>query len=226
MITFQNVTKYFPVEKNKKVKEKYHTIFENLNIEFKTGEKYAIMGRNGAGKSSLINMIAGTLSPTKGKVIHTVRVSWPVGYAGSFHGSLTAAQNINFITRIYGMSQEERRNALEFCREFADIGKHFYMPVKTYSSGMKARVSFAASMACDFNCYLLDEVTATGDAFFVKKARDFLRKKLENKSFIFVSHNVNDIKDICTKFGVIHNKQITFFNNFGEANEFYKKSNS
>ncbi|MDA0617274.1 MAG: ABC transporter ATP-binding protein [Proteobacteria bacterium] len=226
MIEFQNVSKYFPVEKNKNVSDGYYVLFENLNVHFKSGEKYAIMGRNGAGKSSLINMIAGTLSPTKGMVVSNVRVSWPVGYTGSFHGSLTAAQNINFITRIYGMNRQQRHDALEFCKEFADIGKHFYMPIKTYSSGMKARVSFAASMACDFDCYLLDEVTATGDIFFVKKAKAFLRKKLEKKDFIFVSHNINDIKDICTSFGVIHNKQITFFNNFQEANAFYKQSNS
>ncbi len=225
MIEFQNVSKYFPIEKNTNIKKRYYTLFENLNITFKQGMKYAIMGRNGAGKSSLINMIAGTLLPTKGRVIRNVRVSWPIGYAGSFHGSLTAAQNINFVTRIYGMNKEERKQALEFCKEFADIGEHFSMPVKTYSSGMKARVSFAVSMACDFDCYLLDEVTATGDAFFVQKAQDFLHKKLEKKDFIFVSHNINDIKNLCNSFGVIHNKQITFFNNFQDANEFYQAVN-
>jgi capsular polysaccharide transport system ATP-binding protein len=220
MIEFQNVTKHFAVDG-----KKHYTLFENLNIDFQKGVKYAIMGRNGAGKSSLINMIAGTLSPTKGKVIRNIRVSWPIGYAGSFHGSLTAAQNISFVTRIYGMDENQRHAAMEFCREFADIGEHFDMPVKTYSSGMKARVSFAVSMACDFDCYLLDEVTATGDVFFVKKAREFLYKKLENKDFIFVSHNLDDIKNLCNCFGVIHNKQIQFFENFKTANEFYKAVN-
>jgi capsular polysaccharide transport system ATP-binding protein len=225
MIEFQNVSKCFPIEKNSNIKERYYTLFENLNINFKKGTKYAIMGRNGTGKSSLINMIAGTLLPTNGRVVRNVRVSWPIGYAGSFHGSLTANQNINFVTRIYGMNKEERKQALEFCKEFADIGEHFHMPIKTYSSGMKARVSFAVSMACNFDCYLLDEVTATGDTFFVQKARDFLHKKLEKKDFIFVSHNINDIKNLCNSFGVIYNKQITFFNNFQDANEFYQAVN-
>lgn len=222
MIEFVNVTKHFPIEKNKNIMERYYILFENLNIKLYSGKKYAIMGRNGAGKSSLINMIAGTLSPTEGRIERNVSVSWPVGYAGSFHGSLTASQNINFITRVYGMNEEKRKEALEFCKEFADIGKHFYMPVKTYSSGMKARVSFAVSMACDFDCYLLDETTATGDVFFVEKAQRYLKEKLINKDFIFVSHNIGDIKNLCTDFGVIHNKKIIFFENFEKAHEFYK----
>lgn len=224
MIEFQNVTKYFPVE-SKKIRRSYYLLFKDLNIHFESGKRYAIMGRNGTGKSSLINMMAGILRPTSGKITKNVRVSWPVGYAGAFHGSLTALENINFVTKIYGMNEQQRISAIEFCKEFADIGEHFYMPVSTYSSGMKARVSFAVSMACDFDCYLLDEVTATGDSFFSNKAKTFLKDKLTKKDFIFVSHKIGEVRDLCDMFGVIHNKQIEFFDNFKEAKSFYERVN-
>lgn len=235
-----NLSKYYPPVVNKTISyrevmrrltrtrlDNAYCIFQNLNCIFEKGKSYAILGRNGAGKSTLINLIAGIERYTSGKIVtHNVSVSWPVGNSGSFQSSLTARENINFITRIYQMTHEERLLVLDFCRSFADIGEYFDMPISSYSSGMKARVSFAISMACDFDRYILDEVTATGDRFFVQKAKDAIMKKLEMKDFIIVSHNIGDIRDLCDIFGVIVNRNIVFFDNFNEAWKLYQSSNS
>ncbi len=142
------------------------TVARDLSFVFPTGESVGLLGRNGAGKSSLLRMIAGTMSPDSGEVIATGSVSWPVGFAGSFHPDLTGAQNTKFVARIYGVDTDEM---VEFVRDFAGLDQHFHLPVRTYSSGMRSRLAFGVSMAIHFDTYLIDEVTSVGDAAFGEK---------------------------------------------------------
>lgn len=201
-------------------------VFNSLNLHIKLGQNFALMGRNGSGKTSLINMISGIDMPNKGKIITTGSVSWKVGFAGSFQGSLSARENISFVCKIYGLKGKEVYDVCEFCRDFSEIDEYFEMPMKTYSAGMKARVSFGLSMAFDFNLYLLDEVTATGDQFFVKKAKQALLDKMAKSNFIMVSHSIGEIRELCNLFGVIYQKEIVLFDNFSEASKMYNKFGS
>ena len=158
MIHLENLTKYFRTRKG------YQTIVENLTATFPTGKSVALLGRNGAGKSTLLKLIAGTIRPTAGRVMSTGSVSYPVGFAGSFHNDLTGAQNTRFVARLYGYDTDR---LLEFVEDFAELGEHFHMPMRTYSSGMRARLSFGVSMGIPFDTYLVDEVTAVETARFV-----------------------------------------------------------
>lgn len=215
-----NVSKSFSLQNGSKF-----NILENINYTFESKGKYAILGKNGSGKSTLINMICGIQKPNSGgKIIKTVKTSWPVGFGGNFQGSLTGKENIEFVCNIFGKTDIEKKRILEYCRDWSEMGKYFHEPVKNYSSGMKARLGFAASMAFDFDFYLIDEVTATGDMFFVEKAKKELAKKLKEKGFIMVSHALNEIRDICTHFAVLQNKQLVFYESFQDALAVYKKN--
>lgn len=220
MIKLVNLSKSFILHNNQRFK-----ILDEINYTFESKGKYAILGRNGSGKSTLISMICGIQKPDKGgKIIKTVQTSWPIGFGGNFQGSLTGKENVEFVCKIFGKTHEETAKALEYCRDWSEIGQYFYEPVKNYSSGMKARLNFATSMAFDFDFYLIDEVTATGDMFFVEKAKKELFIKLKDKGFIMVSHAFGEIRDICTHFAVLQNKKLIFYENFKEAFAVYKDS--
>jgi capsular polysaccharide transport system ATP-binding protein len=165
MIEFQNISKGFWV------RGVYQPVIRNLNLTLPSGKSLALLGRNGAGKSTLLNIVAGTMRPDTGQVVSDGSISFTVGYSGSFHGDMTGAQNTRFVARIYGVDTDE---LTDFVQDFAEIGKHFYMPVRTYSSGMKSRLAFGVSMGIKFDTYLIDEATATGDARFKKKSKEFL----------------------------------------------------
>ncbi len=157
-------------------------VARGLNATFATGRSVALLGRNGAGKSSLLRMIAGTMAADHGEVICTGTVSWPVGFAGSFHPDLTGAQNVSFIARVYGVDTTELR---AFVAEFAELGQHFYQPVRSYSSGMRSRLAFGLSMGIQFDTYLVDEVTAVGDARFRSKSEALFAERMETGRLTF-----------------------------------------
>lgn len=193
MIELRNVTKSYRVNGITK------TIARHINFTFPTGESVALLGRNGAGKSSMLRMIAGTMEPDRGEIISDGSISWPVGFAGSFHGDLTGAQNVKFVARVYGA---DTNTAVAFARDFAEIEQHFDLPVRTYSSGMRARLAFATSMAIPFDTYLIDEVTAVGDAAFRAKSQRILQERLVHSGAIIVSHSLPLLADLC-KSGVV-----------------------
>ena len=146
MIRLENLTKIFTLEGRRKV------VMQDVNVEFPTGQSVALLGRNGAGKSTLLQMIAGTLAPTSGRIVSTGSISWPVGFAGSFHPELSGAQNTRFVARIYGVDTDE---LVEFVQGFAGLGQHFHLPFRTYSSGMRSRLAFDVSMGIPFGTYLV-----------------------------------------------------------------------
>jgi capsular polysaccharide transport system ATP-binding protein len=175
-------------------------VADTLNITFPTGKTTAILGRNGAGKSSLLRMIAGTMAPDSGRVVSDGSISWPVGYAGSFHGELTGAQNARFLARVYGVDTEAM---LDFVEDFAELDKHFHLPVRTYSSGMRARLAFAVSMSVDFDTYLIDEITSVGDAAFKEKSEALFADRMQGRSALMVTHALGMVLRTCQAVAVL-----------------------
>lgn len=190
MIKIENLTKSYRTPAGR------HYVFKNLNIEIPSGKSVAFIGRNGAGKSTLLGMIGGIDRPDSGKIITNKTISWPVGLAGGFQGSLTGRENVKFVARLYA-KQEELKEKIEFVEEFAELGKYFDMPIKTYSSGMRSRLGFGLSMAFKFDYYIVDEVTAVGDARFKEKCAQLFKERHKESSFLMVSHSLNSLKEFC-----------------------------
>ncbi len=190
MIKIENLTKSYRTSTGR------HYVFKDLNIEIPSGKSVAFIGRNGAGKSTLLRMIGGIDRPDSGKIITNKTISWPVGLAGGFQGSLTGRENVKFVARLYA-KQEELKEKIEFVEEFAELGKYFDMPIKTYSSGMRSRLGFGLSMAFKFDYYIVDEVTAVGDARFKEKCAQLFKERHKESSFLMVSHSLNSLKEFC-----------------------------
>lgn len=207
-LRFENLTKSFWVQNERKV------VIDNLNLTLPPGRSLALLGRNGAGKSTLLEIIAGTMRADHGRVVSDGTISWPVGFGGSFHPELTGAQNIRFIARIYGVDTDE---LLAFVEDFAEIGKFFHMPVRTYSSGMRSRLIFGASMGIHFDTYLVDEVTAVGDAIFKRKSRAVFAERMKRSGAILVSHSMAQVRQYCDSGIVLADGQLEFFDDLEEA---------
>jgi capsular polysaccharide transport system ATP-binding protein len=208
MIRFENLTKTFMVQGERR------TVIDNLNVTLPTGKSLALLGRNGAGKSTLLQIVAGTMRPDAGEVICDGTMSWPVGFGGSFHGDLTGAQNTRFIARIYGVDTD---SLLDFVYDFAEIGDYFHMPVRTYSAGMRSRLAFGTSMGIKFDNYLVDEVTAVGDAKFRRKSRAVFRDRVKDASAILVSHNMGEVREFCDAGIVLEDGKLNYYPDLEEA---------
>lgn len=208
MIVFENVSMAFVLEGRRKV------IMENVNMTFPDGRSVGLLGRNGAGKSTLLQMIAGTLEPTAGRIITTGAISWPVGFAGSFHPELTGAQNCRFIGRIYGVDTDE---LLDFVEDFAGIGVHFHLPLRSYSSGMKSRLAFGVSMGVAFDTYLVDEITAVGDAAFRTRSDALFKERMKHSGAVVVSHTMEQIRKLCDAVVVLENGKLHYFDDVDEG---------
>ena len=189
-------------------------VADRISMVFPAGRSVALLGRNGAGKSSLLKMIAGTMKPTRGEIEVSGSVSWPVGFAGSLHGDLTGIQNTRFVARIYGIDSDD---LVSFVDDFAELGAHFRLPVRSYSQGMRARIGFALSMGIGFDTYLIDEVTAVGDAAFRAKCEAALTERLEGRGAVVVSHSLGFLKRVCMAGVVIEAGRATWFDDVGAA---------
>lgn len=211
MLKVVNLTKSYPTPKGR------HYVFRDLNFTFPEGKSIGLMGRNGAGKSTLMQILGGIDAPDQGQVVTDKTISWPVGLASGFQGSLTARDNIRFICRVYGCDPEVTRQKVQFVQDFAEIGKFFDMPMKTYSSGMRGRVGFGMSMAFDFDYYLIDEAMATGDPIFRKKAAAVFSDTVRKANVILVSHNTKDIEMLCHMAVVLDGGQATLYENVKEG---------
>lgn len=182
-----------------------------------------LIGANGAGKSTLLRIIGGVDFPSQGKVERHCSVSWPMGFGGGLQGTLTGRQNARFVCRVHG-HEIDIPDRLAFIQDFAEIGDAFDEPVKTYSSGMKARLQFAMSLAFDFDVYISDEVTATGDAAFRKKAADAFKNLVDRAGLIMVSHGEGTLKQFCTAGIWMHQGKAYWFDEIDDALKAYKET--
>lgn len=194
-------------------------VLEGINLSVAKGERVGILGRNGAGKSTLIRLISGAELPTSGHVIRRMSVSWPLAFGGAFQSSLTGLDNYRFICRIYGADPEEK---LDFLYDFTELDRYLKEPVKTYSSGMRARLAFAISMVIEFDCFLIDEVVAVGDSRFHEKCLHELFEKRSDRALIIVSHDQGYIRAYCERAAVLSNGRMNGFDNVDEAYGFYQ----
>lgn len=193
----------------------------NLNIPAQTS--VGLIGRNGAGKTTLLRLIGGVDQPTHGQVHRHSKVSWPMGFGGGLQGTLTGRQNAKFICRIYGQ-EADMAERLERIQAFAEIGAYFDEPVKTYSSGMKSRLQFALSLAFEFDVYISDEVTSTGDAAFQAKAAQAFKNLVGKSSLIMTSHSTGTLKKFCTAGIWLHEGQAHWFDHIDDAVKAYEES--
>ena len=208
------------------VSKKYHTrngwttVLNDVNLTLKRGQKLGVLGRNGAGKSTLIRLMSGAEPPSSGKIIREMSISWPLAFSGGFQGSLTGIDNLKFICRVYGADYQKVRDYVE---DFAELGKYMYEPLKSYSSGMRARLAFGLSMAIEFDCYLIDEVMAVGDQRFKDKCRFELFEKRKDRAMIFVSHSSSTVKKICDSACVLEQKKLSLIESVDEAFDSYSR---
>jgi len=208
MIRLEGVSKAF------RLRAEWKVILDDVSLTLPSGRALALLGRNGAGKTTLLQMISGTTQPDRGRVATMGAVSWPVGFGGSLHGDLTGAQNTRFIARIYGVETAE---LLDFVEDFAELGGHFHMPIRSYSAGMKSRLGFAMSMGIPFDTYLVDEVTAVGDAAFRRKSKAVFRERIRSASAIMVSHNLAELRDYCDAALLLEAGELRYFPDLNEA---------
>ncbi|SIS59472.1 ABC transporter ATP-binding protein [Phaeovulum vinaykumarii] len=208
MIRLEHLRKVYVIKGHQKV------VADDICATFPTGVSVALLGRNGAGKSSLMRMIAGTMDPTSGRVVTDGAVSWPVGFAGSFHPDLTGAQNARFVARVYGVNSQQLS---DFVEDFAELGPHFHLPFGTYSSGMRSRLAFGVSMGIPFDTYLVDEVTSVGDAQFRRKSDAVFFERMKTSGAVVVSHSMGMIRRLCTMGAVLEDGKLTMFDNVEDA---------
>ncbi|PDT81740.1 ABC transporter ATP-binding protein [Sinorhizobium sp. BJ1] len=208
MIRFEQATKYARTKGIKK------PIIEDASLTLNRGKSVGLLGRNGAGKSTLLRLIAGAIRLDKGRIIRRGKISWPLGFSGSFQGSMTGEQNVRFVARIYGVDTEE---LIAYVEDFAELGLFFKAPVGTYSSGMKARLAFGLSMGVNFDYYLVDEVTAVGDANFKKKCQVVFETKLQDADLIMVSHSTSTIRTYCDCGVVLEKGKLTYYDDVEDA---------
>lgn len=194
------------------------TVLDDVNLTIRPGEKVGILGRNGAGKSTIIRLISGAERPSAGHIRREMSVSWPLAFGGAFQGTLTGLDNLRFICRVYGKSTEDK---IAYVQEFSELGRYLREPVKTYSAGMRARLAFAISMVVEFDCFLIDEIVAVGDSRFHEKCRIELFEKRKDRAMIIVSHDTNYIRAHCDRAAVLLGGKLHAFAEVDEAFTFY-----
>jgi len=214
VIALDGVAKSYPGVAGRKV------LLHHVSTEFPSGHNFGILGANGAGKSTLIRLLAGSEMPDRGTIRRDVRVSFPLGFGGTFHPALSGRENVAFVARVYGASV---RRTTRFVEEFAELGADFEMPVNTYSAGMRARLAFGACLAIDFDVYLIDEVTETGDERFRRKCAAAFRERLRRSDIILATHNHHTIRQYCDRAAVLAGGRLQVFDDVVGAFACYRR---
>jgi capsular polysaccharide transport system ATP-binding protein len=208
MITLDRVSKVYRTRSGRR------TVLDNVSVTFESGQNFGVLGVNGAGKSTLIRLIAGSEIPDFGVVRRYARVSFPLGFGGTFHGALSGRENVAFVARIYGAGM---RGVLHYVEEFSELGEYLHMPVNTYSAGMRARLAFATCLALDFDLYLIDEVTEVGDQRFRQKCAEAFRERMQRSDIILVTHNIHTLRQYCDRGAILANGELTLFDDIETA---------
>ena len=208
MIQLDKVVKRYPTRQGQRV------VLRDIDLRVEQGQHIGILGRNGSGKSTLIRMISGAELPSSGSIRRGISVSWPLAYGGAFQGYLTGLDNMRFVCRIYGVDHED---VVAFVEDFTELGAYLREPVMHYSSGMRARLAFALSMAIEFDCFLIDEVIAVGDSRFHEKCNIELFEKRRDRAMILVSHDPAMIRAHCDSAAVLEAGELRLFDTVDEA---------
>ncbi|VWX53247.1 ABC transporter ATP-binding protein [Novosphingobium sp. 9U] len=215
MISVDHVYKVYPTRQGDRV------VLDDISFSLERGEKLGILGRNGAGKSTLIRLVSGAEQPTSGEITRTMSVSWPLAFGGAFQNALTGLDNVRFISRIY--NQDYRQN-IDFVSDFTELGIYLREPLRSYSQGMRARLAFAISMIIEFDCYLIDEISAVGDAKFHQKCAVELFHKRGDRAMLIISHDTEYVRHHCGKFAVLNEGQLVFYPDFDQAIEAHNRN--
>jgi capsular polysaccharide transport system ATP-binding protein len=213
VIRLEKVSKTYPTRRGPRL------VLDGVDLQVGKGEKVGILGRNGSGKSTLIRLISGAELPTSGRVRRGFSVSWPLAFAGAFQSYLTGRDNVRFVCRVYGVDYQR---VFPFIEDFTELGLYMREPVMHYSTGMRARLAFAISMAIEFDCFLIDEVIAVGDGRFHEKCRVELFEKRSDRALVMVSHNAEAIRGHCVRASVLDNGSMRSFERVDEALAFYE----
>ena len=217
MIELRNITKTYPV------KDGLRYILRDVSLVIPDHANVAVLGPNGAGKSTFLRLIGGTEPADTGTIISNCRISWPFGLTSGFQGSLTGRQNVLFVCRINGLSPDQTREVIRQVTNFAEIGEYFDMPVNTYSSGMRGRLSFGLSVCFHFDVYLIDELTSVGDAIFREKAKAAFEKIRKRAALLYVSHSLPSLRESCQSALFLRDGQADYFPDIDEGIEAYKE---
>jgi capsular polysaccharide transport system ATP-binding protein len=217
MIVVDSVTKIYKLRRFEK------RVFEDLSLVVPRGTSLGICGANGAGKSTLMRLMAGVEAPTRGSIRRSFTCSWPIGYTSCFQASLTGADNARFIARIYNQPIE---NLLGYVEDFAELGAYFHQPLYSYSAGMIARLAFGISLAINFDCYLIDEVTSAGDQRFRVRCEEALHRKRTDATLVMISHDPTTLKEYCSAGAVLNNGRISLYDTIDEAIEVHSENQS
>jgi capsular polysaccharide transport system ATP-binding protein len=214
VIALDGVAKAYPTAGGRKI------VLDDATVEFASGHNFGILGANGAGKSTLIRLLAGSEMPDRGRISRHARVSFPLGFGGTFHGALCGRENVAFIARVYGASLAA---TIRFVEEFAELGEYFDMPVDTYSAGMRARLAFGTCLAIDFDVYLIDEVTEIGDERFRRRCAAAFRERLRRSDIILATHNSHTIRQYCDRGAILAGGRLELFDDIASAFERYRR---
>jgi capsular polysaccharide transport system ATP-binding protein len=215
MIRLANVTKYYEVKGSRKY------LMRNVSLTIPSIINVGILGSNGAGKSTFLRMLGGIDFPNKGRIVSNKKISWPLGLTSGFQGSLTGKENAQFVSRVYSKSDAELHRTLNFVYEFSELGRYFDMPVKSYSTGMRARLGFAMSLAFEFDYYLIDETLSVGDQKFRQKCTIALKNFSAKRNILLVSHNMKVLEQMCDSGILLKGGEFTYFEDIREAIKAY-----
>jgi capsular polysaccharide transport system ATP-binding protein len=193
-------------------------VFSNIDFTLGRSGRLAILGRNGQGKSTLIKMLGGILPVTEGEIDWGMKASWPIGFGGGFQGSLSGLDNVRFLSRLYNRDYQETLDRVD---DFAELGRSLRLPVKHYSSGMRARLAFGLSLAIEFDCYLIDELVAVGDARFQQKCQEELFQRRADRAFMMASHDTHLVAHYCDRALIIESGKGKVFEDIAEAVDVY-----
>ena len=213
MLEFDNVSKSFWTGSQRKV------ILDRVSFRVELGNSMGILAPNGTGKTTLINMMAGLEKPDEGEIRRNCRISFPLGFMGGVVNKHSAVENSRYIARLYGLDPDYVE---AFCRWLCGLGEYFEQPLGTYSSGMRARFTFALMLALDFDIYLIDEgMPSSTDVEFNKRAGEVLKERLRTTTIIIVSHKPRILEKFAKSAAVLLNGQLYMFDTLEEATQLY-----
>lgn len=213
MLEFRNVSKSFWTGSQRKV------ILDRVSFRVELGNSLGILAPNGTGKTTLIRMMAGLEKPDEGEIWRSCRVSFPLGFMGGVVSRVSAMENSRYIAKLYGLDPDYVE---AFCRWLCGLGEYFDQPLGTYSSGMRARFSFALMLALDFDIYLIDEgMPGSTDVEFNRKAGAILQERLRTTTIVIVSHQASTLEKFARSAAVLRNGQLYMFDTLEEAKQLY-----